>query len=134
MNRVLLNEQIRANLLYLHFRKSALLNHIILGSSKPLLDHLQSQEHALSSEKTSLVELIQEGQATYFAPIIFQAPSRLPFNAGFSIRCSMTDSFHFLLSPRSVSAYSWAMISSSTPQRDKIRAQMTPVRSFPAVQ
>lgn len=37
-------------------------------------------------------------------------------------------------SPRSVKLYSCATTSSATPHTLKIRAQITPVRSFPAVQ
>lgn len=36
--------------------------------------------------------------------------------------------------PALVSSYSAATVASSTPQRDRIRAQRTPVRSLPAVQ
>ena len=59
--------------------------------------------------------------------------ARSPFNG--DLRSSRrTTSSRRGLSPSSVRAYSRATASSSTPQRLRMTAQMTPVRSLPPVQ
>lgn len=68
-----------------------------------------------------------------FAPSMRFAPSGFPWSSGLFITalrsCSLKSP-----SPASVRLYSRAMVSSSTPQMDKTKAQTTPVLSLPAVQ
>lgn len=73
-------------------------------------------------------------ERTCLALIRLRAPLIVSLESGLSIKCLMTSTFHFSGRPSSVREYSRATVSSSTPQRDRIKAQITPVRSFPAVQ